>query len=241
MSTSPDTFRYDAFISYSHKDSAWVRNVLLPRLEREGLRICIDYRDFELGVPSIVNMEKAIQDSRKTLLVLTPDWVASDWTAFEALLIQTSDPIGRGKRILPLLATQTPLPARLAIFTYLDLTDPAQLEFQIERLVAAIRGALPLAPAQESDHTQSAETRPATYGFSYERGLDALKGLLAQADIETCLAFATLDQRLRENLRDEGLYGSNETIRSERARIVKELNRLALTQVRRTFNELCGA
>ena len=28
-----DEFVYDAFISYSHQDSTWVGNVLLPRLE----------------------------------------------------------------------------------------------------------------------------------------------------------------------------------------------------------------
>ena len=37
-------FKYDVFISYSHKDEEWVRNVLLPTLEKQGLKVCIDYR-----------------------------------------------------------------------------------------------------------------------------------------------------------------------------------------------------
>lgn len=243
MSTSPNTFHYDAFISYSHKDSAWVSNLLLPRLEHEGLRICIDYRDFAIGVPSLVNMENAVKDSRKTLLVLTPDWVASAWAEFEALLIQTNDPIGRGRRILPLLVKPCTLPDRLRIFTYLDLTDPAQLDFQIKRLIVAIQSApqQPVPTGSAQVQTSAAPTRPVAYGFSYERGLDRLNGLLAQADIETRIAFATLDQRMRENLRDDRLYGSNEAIRSDRARLIYELNRLALNQVGPSFNELCGA
>jgi hypothetical protein len=39
-------FKYDVFISYSHKDQEWVRNILLPTLEKQGLKVCIDYRDF---------------------------------------------------------------------------------------------------------------------------------------------------------------------------------------------------
>ncbi len=136
-------FRYDAFISYSDKNGDWVSQTLLPRLEREGLRICIDYRDFEIGAPSLVNKENAIEHSRKTLLVLTPAWVAGQWTDFEALLVGTEDPAGRARRILPLLVEPCQLPARLKIFTYLDLTKPAEFETQIRRLVAAIRSAAP--------------------------------------------------------------------------------------------------
>jgi hypothetical protein len=139
---SPDDFRYDAFISYSSKDGDWVHNTLLPRLEGEGLRICIDFRDFEIGAPSLVNMENAVERSRKTLLVLTPAWLASEWTDFEALLVQGQDPAGRARRILPLLLKRCPsLPGRLKIFTYLNLTDPAKLDAQMGRLVAAIRSA----------------------------------------------------------------------------------------------------
>jgi hypothetical protein len=49
-----------------------------------------------------------------------------------------------------------------------------------------------------------------------------------------------LESRLSDNLKDERLYGSTETIRAERARIVGELNRLALDQVGQSFNALCG-
>ncbi len=236
-----DEFHYDAFISYSHKDSVWVRDTLLLRLEREGLRVCIDYRDFEVGAPSLVNMETAVEHSRKTLLVLTPNWVASEWTEFEALLVQTKDPAGRGRRILPLMVQHCSLPDRLQVFTYLDLTNLAEFGFQMQRLVAAIRSAspqpTPIGPALVQRPTPI--SRPITQDFSHERGLAALGELLTYADVKIRLGFAVLESRLLDNLQDERHYGVNETIRSERARIVHELNRLALGHLERSFNDLC--
>ena len=134
-----DEFRYDAFISYSHKDSAWVRDTLVSRLEHEGLRVCIDFRDFEPGVPSLVNMENAVERSRKTLIVLTPDWVESEWTSFESLLVQTDDPAGRKARMIPLLLKPCRPPRRIAMLTCLDFTQPSEFEVQLQRLVAATR------------------------------------------------------------------------------------------------------
>ncbi len=237
-----DEFHFDAFISYSHRDSAWVRGMLLPRLESEGLRVSIDYRDFEPGAPSLVNMENAVDHSRKTLLVLTPNWVASQWTEFEALLIQTKDPAGRGRRILPLMVQRCELPPRLQVFTYLNLTNPAEFDFQMQRLVAAIRSA-PRPPASVEPAPAErpvAPVRPVAHGFSHERGLTTLGELLAQANVQIRLDFAVLESRLLENLQDERHYGTSETLRSERARIVQELNRLALAHLQRSFNELCG-
>jgi hypothetical protein len=238
-----DEFQYDAFISYSHHDSVWVRDTLLPHLEGEGLRICIDFRDFELGAPSLVNMENAVDRSRKTLLVLTPNWVASEWTEFEALLIQTRDPAGRGRRILPLMVQRCELPARLAVFTYLDLTDPAEFDFQMRRLAAAIRSA-PQPPVQTTVvrvQEPVPHARSMVGDFNHKRGLAALGESLAQTDVETRLSFTVLESRMLENLQDERDYGINETIRSERARITRELNRLALTHLEHSFNDLCRA
>ncbi|HWT02843.1 MAG TPA: toll/interleukin-1 receptor domain-containing protein [Pyrinomonadaceae bacterium] len=135
----PD-FTYDVFISYSHSDVGWVRGWLLPRLESAGLRVCIDHRDFKIGVPSLVNMEKAVEQSSKTLLIMTPNWVKSEWTNFESLLIQTEDPGGVRQRTLPLLLEKCQPPRRLGILTYADFIDPANRDNELKRVIAAIAG-----------------------------------------------------------------------------------------------------
>ncbi len=238
---SSPSYKYDAFISYSHLDEKWVYDVLLQRLEQEGLTICIDERNFQIGVPSLINIERAVQQSRKTLLVLTPDWVASQWTDFEALLIQTKDPVGRGQRMLPLMVRNCVLPDRLSIFTYLDLRKSADFDYQMRRLVEAIRGAgsekPPLKPNSQSG---GIAPKSSSYGYviAYERGLERLSELLANADTETMLSFAVLEARIRENLRSERLFGSTETLRHERSQIVHELNRITLDWGGRSFTSL---
>jgi hypothetical protein len=130
-------YKYDAFISYSHKDRDWVRNVLLPTLELHKLRVMIDFRNFEAGAPSITEMERAVKQSRKTILVLTPNYVNSSWSEFEAVLAGTLDPAGRERRILPILLEKCNLPLRLSYLTYLDFSNPATLDLQWKKLIRA--------------------------------------------------------------------------------------------------------
>jgi hypothetical protein len=135
-----EAYRYDAFISYSHRDKEWVRGWLLPRLEAAGLRVCIDFRDFEPGARILTEMERAVVQSRKTLLVLTPDYLASEWAKFENILASTLDPAARQRRVIPLLLKQCELPLRIRSLIYLDFTQPSEAELQLQRLVAAIGG-----------------------------------------------------------------------------------------------------
>jgi tetratricopeptide (TPR) repeat protein len=126
------------FISYSHKDEAWVKDWLLPRLEGAGLQVHIDYRDFEIGIPALINMEQAVQTCDKTLLVLSPNWIDSEWTNFEALMIQTKDPTGLKRRLFPLLLEKCSLPPRLEIFTYADFTRTDHRETELNRLITQL-------------------------------------------------------------------------------------------------------
>jgi len=89
------------FISYSHQDNDWVRNWFLPRFETNGFQAHIDYRDFDIGQPSLVNMERAVETCDKTILVCSPNYVASEFYQFEAILLQTEDPIGLRKSKIP--------------------------------------------------------------------------------------------------------------------------------------------
>jgi len=97
-------------------------------LKVEGLTVCTDQESFDIGVPSLVNMENAVLASRHTLLVLTPVYVQSQWTLYEQILTQTQDPIGLRQRTLPVLREPCELPPRIAMLTYVDLREGPNAE-----------------------------------------------------------------------------------------------------------------
>ena len=76
---------YDAFVSFCHKDADWVLNTLLPYLEAPqcGFHLCVHDRDFVPGATINKNITTAIKFSRRTILVLTPDFIKSGWCDFE--------------------------------------------------------------------------------------------------------------------------------------------------------------
>jgi len=115
-------FKYDVFISYSHADEDWVEHTLLKRLEDAGLRASIDFRDFAVGRPAILNMQDAAMQSRHTVLVITQDWIKSEWTLFESLLTRTKDPAGLTQRTIPLRLQAVELPDFISMLTWVDFT-----------------------------------------------------------------------------------------------------------------------
>src|ERR1043165_6591221 len=139
-------FEFDAFISHSSKDREWVLDWLVPKLEQAGLRICVDRHGFGEGVSAIENMVNAIEASRRTVLVLTPSWVKSEWARFESLLAQRSDPTGVNQRVVPVLREQCKIPNHLDILSYLDLNDQPDIEAQLARLQDILKGRRRLLP-----------------------------------------------------------------------------------------------
>lgn len=130
--------KFDVFVSYSHRNGNWVRGWLLPRLEAAGIKVCIDYRDFTIGLPSQVNMEQAVESSHATILVLTPAWVKSEWTQFEGLMVSLKHPLNADQRLLPILLRKCKIPTRLGVLTYADFTCPDGWADQLRRLIGTI-------------------------------------------------------------------------------------------------------
>jgi TIR domain len=73
--------------------------------------------------------------------------------------------------------------------------------------------------------------------MNYKLGLANLKKLAESQDWFS--EFLLFEARLLENLHDERLYGSSEQYRNVRNHIVDQLNRLAYTHLKVTFNDLC--
>jgi predicted ATPase len=178
-------YQYDVFISYSHADQSWVWDELLPRLEGSGLRVCIDYRDFEIGVPSLINMERAVENSRHTLIVLTPAWIGSEWTEFESLLVSTADPAGRRRKLLPVMLKPCKLPPHIAMLTYADFMEESERDHELARLVRSIAPPSQIAACKAVDTAANNLPVQLTSFIGREREMAEVKGLLSTARLVT--------------------------------------------------------
>ncbi len=77
-------FQYDAFISYNVQEEPWVLEELVPKLEdQHGLRLCLHHRDFQPGKTIIDNIIDAIYNSRKTICLITHNYLKSVWCSHE--------------------------------------------------------------------------------------------------------------------------------------------------------------
>ncbi|XP_005810817.1 toll-like receptor 2 type-2 [Xiphophorus maculatus] len=94
---------FDAFVSYSERDAGWVENFLIPELEEQSedgssstnssrpsntsssrsFSLCLHKRDFLPGQPIMDNIMSAIERSRRTIFVLSENFVQSDWCRYE--------------------------------------------------------------------------------------------------------------------------------------------------------------
>ncbi|KAJ8782470.1 hypothetical protein J1605_010178 [Eschrichtius robustus] len=76
---------YDAFVSYSERDSYWVENFMVQELEHfnSPFKLCLHKRDFIPGKWIIDNIIDSIEKSHKTIFVLSENFVKSEWCKYE--------------------------------------------------------------------------------------------------------------------------------------------------------------
>jgi hypothetical protein len=141
-STLPvDDFVYDVFISYRRQepDKIWVRKTLSPHLTAEGLRVCIDYQDFRLGSPLVKEMERAVEQSRYTLAILSPAYLASNFTDLENVLAEHLGLEKSQRRLLAVLREDCTPRLGFRARLWLDMTDDDKFEANLARLVYELR------------------------------------------------------------------------------------------------------
>jgi len=131
-------FKYDVFVSYSSANKEWVRKTFVPILEKAGLKVCDYYRDFDVGAPIVMEMERAILESRKTIPILSPAYLKSGWTEFESLMLQTTDAANRNRRFLPVILEKCELPLRISYMNCINFANPDDIDIEWERLSRAL-------------------------------------------------------------------------------------------------------
>jgi hypothetical protein len=131
--------RYDAFLSYRHTEPDRTYTMdLLESLERRGLRVAIDVRDFAPNEHFLTEMERCITESRFVLCVVTPRYIESDHTSEEAVISKTLDMAERRRRLVPLHFEPVRLPVWLHGLVGIDFSASASVD-PTERLLALLR------------------------------------------------------------------------------------------------------
>ncbi|NJM10916.1 MAG: toll/interleukin-1 receptor domain-containing protein [Synechococcaceae cyanobacterium SM1_2_3] len=113
------------FVSYCHEQGKWVWERLVPCLKAGGAEVLIDRERFELG-KAIVGQMDALQDQAdKHLLVLSDDYLKSDYCCHEMDRAIALDPDFKSGIVIPVLRGACTLPPSIKTPNplYADLCD----------------------------------------------------------------------------------------------------------------------
>ncbi len=110
----------DFFISYTKSDESWAEWIS-SQLEDAGFTVIIQKWDIITGNNFIVEMQKAVIDCERTLMVLSPNYLKSTYAKPEWSAAYTRDPTGELGLLIPVRVEKCEPPGLLNSLVHIDL------------------------------------------------------------------------------------------------------------------------
>ena len=127
----------ELFVAHADSDAGWVHGFLLPEIGLDPESV-LTPQDFRPGSVLVQELERAVTTARLTVLVLSPAFGTSQWSAFAELLATHDSLVRDPSRLVPVLLEPYELPLRLDVRIRLDCTVPSRWEGEVARLRAVL-------------------------------------------------------------------------------------------------------
>jgi hypothetical protein len=112
--------RWDFFISYTQADRAWAEWIAWV-LEEEGRKVLVQAWDFVPGTNWVQRMQDGVARSERTIAVLSPDYLESEYGTAEWERAWASDPLGEQRKLLVTRVRECDRPGFLSDVVGVDL------------------------------------------------------------------------------------------------------------------------
>ncbi|XP_014665738.1 PREDICTED: uncharacterized protein LOC106807798 [Priapulus caudatus] len=144
--------KYDAFISYHNSDEDIILREFVPQLEHgeTPYKLCVHNRDFLAGEFIAENIVYAVENSRRTIVLLTASFIDSEWCRYEFQAAHNQAISEKVNRIILVVFEDIPkgkldknLEAYIKTNTYIRYDDP-MFWSKLRYALPAVRAEKPL-------------------------------------------------------------------------------------------------
>lgn len=126
----------DFFISYNKADKQWATWIAWV-LEQADYNVVIQAWDFRPGSNFVLEMQKAATEAKRTIAVLSPNYIQSSFTQPEWATAFVKDPRGETKTLVPVVVEKCDAEGLLGPIVHINLTGLSE-EAAREKLLAGL-------------------------------------------------------------------------------------------------------
>lgn len=110
------------FISYNHADTSWAEWIAAA-LSDHGYSVVLQAWNFRPGQNFVLEMQRAASEAERTLMVLSPAFLKSPFTAAEWAAAFAQDPTGERRKLIPVRVEPCRPEGLLGPIIYIDLVE----------------------------------------------------------------------------------------------------------------------
>lgn len=127
----------DFFISYTSADERWAEWIAYA-LEEEGFSVRIQAWDFRPGANFVLEMQQAASAAARTIMVLSPDYLKSQFASPEWAAAFANDPQGLQQALVPVMVHSCQPSGMLGPLIHINIVGLSEDDARA-RLVAGVR------------------------------------------------------------------------------------------------------